>query len=94
MTEAEFNMYVPTIMADLLEKSILKIHDNKYISEREGIKEHYIRFERYKEEVSKYGRGLQYRPSNPQLEIIAKNCPVYIDGEGVGEEVSGQRDLP
>ena len=50
--------------------------------------------ERYKEEVSKYGRGLQYRPSNPQLEIIAKNCPVYIDGEGVGEEVSGQRDLP
>lgn len=50
--------------------------------------------ERYKEEVSKYARGLQYRPSNPQLEIIAYNCPVYIDGEGVGNEVSGQRDLP
>ena len=50
--------------------------------------------ERYKEEVSKYSRGLQYRPSNPQLEVIAKNCPVYIDGEGVGDEVSGQRDLP
>lgn len=50
--------------------------------------------ERYKEEVSKYSRGLQYRPSNPQLEIIAYNCPVYIDGEGVGDEVSGQRDLP
>ena len=49
--------------------------------------------ERYKEEVSKYSRGLQYRPSNPQLEVIAKNCPVYIDGEGVGDEVSGQRDL-
>ena len=50
--------------------------------------------ERYKEEVSKYSRGLQYRPSNPQLEVIAQNCPVYIDGEGVGDEVSGQRDLP
>lgn len=50
--------------------------------------------ERYKEEVSAYARGLQYRPSNPQLEIIAKNCPIYLDGEGVGAEVSGQRDLP
>ncbi len=50
--------------------------------------------ERYKEEVSIYARGLQYRPSNPQLEIIAKNCPIYLDGEGVGKEVSGQRDLP
>jgi len=50
--------------------------------------------ERYKEEVSAYSRGLQYRPSNPELEVIAKNCPVYIDGEGVGAEVTGQRDLP
>ena len=50
--------------------------------------------ERYKEEVMKYSRGLQYRPSNPQIEILCQNCPVYIDGEGVGEEVSGQRDLP
>ena len=50
--------------------------------------------ERYKEEVSKYSRGLQYRPSNPQLEVIAQNCPVYVDGEGVGDEVTGQRDLP
>jgi DNA polymerase II large subunit len=50
--------------------------------------------ERYKEEVGAYARGLQYRPSNPQLEIIAKKCPVYLDGEGVGAEVSGQRDLP
>ena len=49
--------------------------------------------ERYKEEVSKYSRGLQYRPSNPQLEVIAGNCPVYVDGEGVGDEVTGQRDL-
>tara|TARA_Y100000310_G_scaffold345517_1_gene465876 strand:- start:188 stop:3637 length:3450 start_codon:yes stop_codon:yes gene_type:complete len=53
----------------------------------------YEEVERYKEEVSAYARSLQYRPSNPQLEIIAKNCPVYLDGEGVGNEVSGQRDL-
>jgi len=53
----------------------------------------YEEVERYKEEVSSYARGLQYRPSNPQLEIIAKQCPVYLDGEGVGNEVSGQRDL-
>ena len=50
--------------------------------------------ERYKEEVSKYARGLQYRPSNPQLEVIAGNCPVYVTGEGVGTEVTGMRDLP
>ena len=50
--------------------------------------------ERYKEEVSIYARGLQYRPSNAQLEMIAKKCPIYLDGEGVGKEVSGQRDLP
>ena len=49
--------------------------------------------ERYKEEVMLY-RGLQYRPSNPELEIIAKSCPIFIDGEGVGKEVTGQRDLP
>ena len=54
----------------------------------------YEEIERYKEEVSAYGRGLQYRPSNPQLEVIAKECPIYIDGEGVGMEVSGQRNLP
>ena len=50
--------------------------------------------ERYKEEVGTYGRGLQYRPSNPELGIIAENCPIYLDGEGVGNEVTGQRDLP
>jgi len=49
--------------------------------------------ERYKEEVSIYSRGLQFRPSNHQLEVIAQQCPIYIDGEGVGQEVTGQRDL-
>lgn len=52
----------------------------------------YEEVERYKEEVSIY-RGLQYRPSNPELEILAGNCPIFVDGEGVGKEVTGQRDL-
>ena len=53
----------------------------------------YDEIERYKEEVGMY-RGLQYRPSNPQIEEMVKACPIYIDGEGVGNEVTGQRDLP
>jgi len=55
-------------------------------------KAEYEEVERYKEEVSIY-RGLQYRPSNPELEILAGNCPIFVDGEGVGKEVTGQRDL-
>ena len=50
--------------------------------------------ERYKEETGAYARGLQHRPSNPEIETIVKSCPIYIDGEGVGNEVTGQRDLP
>jgi DNA polymerase II large subunit len=50
--------------------------------------------ERYKEETGAYARGLQHRPSNPEIEVIVKSCPIYIDGEGVGNEVTGQRDLP
>ena len=53
---------------------------------------HFEEVERYKEEVSKYARGLQYRPSNPELELILNNCPIYIDGEGVGGEVTGYRE--
>ena len=49
--------------------------------------------ERYKEEVGAYARGLQHRPSNPEVEVIVKSCPIYVDGEGVGNEVTGQRDL-
>jgi len=55
-------------------------------------KTHFEEIERFKEEVSKYARGLQYRPSNPELELILGNCPIYIDGEGVGGEVTGYRE--
>jgi len=53
--------------------------------------------ERYKEEIQLYDRKhhLQYRPSNEEIELVVKNCPVCIDGEGTESiEVSGYRDLP
>ncbi len=53
--------------------------------------------ERYKEEIQLYDRihHLQYRPTNEEIELVVKNCPVCIDGEGTETvEVSGFRDLP
>ncbi len=53
--------------------------------------------ERYKEEIQLYNRKkhLQYMPSNEEIEIVVKNCPVCIDGEGTEDfEVSGYRNLP
>jgi DNA polymerase II large subunit len=52
--------------------------------------------ERYKEEIRLYKQvqHLQYLPSNDEIELIAKNCPVCIDGDGTEDvEVSGNRDL-
>jgi len=53
--------------------------------------------ERYKEEITLYKRvqHLQYTPTPEEIEIIVKNCPVCINGEGTEkEEVTGYRDLP
>ncbi|HET6398056.1 MAG TPA: DNA polymerase II large subunit [Candidatus Thermoplasmatota archaeon] len=53
--------------------------------------------ERYKEEVPAYKQvaNLQYTPTGPEIELIVKNCPVCINGEGTErEEVTGNRDLP
>jgi DNA polymerase II large subunit len=53
--------------------------------------------ERYKEEIPAYkqAQNLQYVPSGPEVELIARNCPVCINGEGTEqEEVTGNRDLP
>lgn len=53
--------------------------------------------ERYKEEVPAYKQAqhLQYIPSGKDVELIVKNCPVCINGEGTEkEEVTGHRDLP
>jgi DNA polymerase II large subunit len=50
--------------------------------------------ERYKEEMALY-KTSQYTPSNEEMDLIMKNCPICIDGEGTEvEEVSGNRDLP
>ena len=53
--------------------------------------------ERYKEEIAAYKveAHLQYNPSPAEIELIARNCPVCINGEGTEqEEVTGNRDLP
>lgn len=52
--------------------------------------------ERYIEEVTIYKRvaNLQYTPSNDEIRLIVKNCPICIDGEPTEEvEVEGYRDL-
>ena len=53
--------------------------------------------QRFKEEIPLYKQcqHLQYSPSNEEIEIIVRNCPVCIDGEGTEDmEISGFRDLP
>lgn len=53
--------------------------------------------ERFKEEIPLYKscQHLQYTPSNEEIDIIAKNVPICIDGEGTEDaEISGFRDLP
>ncbi|UCE81568.1 MAG: DNA polymerase II large subunit [Methanobacteriota archaeon] len=52
---------------------------------------------RLREEIPLYKscQHLQYTPSNEEIEIMAGNVPVCIDGEGTEEaEISGFRDLP
>ena len=52
---------------------------------------------RMKEEIPAYkaAANLQYVPSNEEIELIMKQCPVMIDGEGTEkEEIGGNRDLP
>ena len=53
--------------------------------------------ERAKEEIPMYKRArhLQYTPSPEEIELLVRNCPVCVDGEGTeDEEVAGHRDLP
>ncbi|MEM0449695.1 MAG: DNA polymerase II large subunit [Methanomassiliicoccales archaeon] len=53
--------------------------------------------ERFKEEIPLYKQAqhLQYTPTNQEIELIVKNCPVCIDGEATEDvEISGYRDLP
>jgi DNA polymerase II large subunit len=53
--------------------------------------------ERLKEEIPLYKRvqHLQYLPSVDEIDLIMRNCPICINGEGTeDEEVAGYRDLP
>ncbi|MCZ7398019.1 MAG: DNA polymerase II large subunit, partial [Candidatus Methanoperedens sp.] len=52
--------------------------------------------ERYVEEIAAYHRNvhLQYLPSEEEIRLIVRNCPICIDGEPTEEaEVEGRRDL-
>ena len=52
--------------------------------------------ERYVEEILLYKRvaSLQYTPSEEEIRLIVKNCPVCIDGDPTEDaEVEGHRDL-
>ncbi|MFW6120211.1 MAG: DNA polymerase II large subunit, partial [Petrotogales bacterium] len=53
--------------------------------------------ERYKEEIPLYKRAqhLQYLPSVDEIDLVTRNCPICINGEGTEDvEVTGYRDLP
>ena len=52
---------------------------------------------RFEEEIPLYKscQHLQYTPTNEEIELIARNVPICIDGEGTEDtEISGFRDLP
>ena len=51
---------------------------------------------RFSEEIPLYKQcqHLQFSPTPQEIEMIVKNCPICIDGEGTEkEEISGYRDL-
>ncbi len=53
--------------------------------------------QRLKEEIPLYKscQHLQYTPTNDEIDLIARNTPVCIDGEGTeDEEIQGFRDQP
>ncbi len=52
---------------------------------------------RFDEEIPLYKQEqhLQYLPSSKEIDLIVRNCPIMIDGEGTERaEISGYRDLP
>ncbi len=52
---------------------------------------------RFDEEIPLYKQAqhLQFIPSPQEIELIVRNCPICIDGEGTEDvEISGYRDLP
>lgn len=70
-----------------------------YVRQKIGIDRYKPRteeVERYVEELKQYNniQSMQYMPSDDEIRLIIKNCPVCIDGEPTErEEVSGYRNL-
>ena len=53
--------------------------------------------QRFKEEIPLYKscQHLQYIPTNEEIEIMVRNSPICVDGEGTEDaEIQGFRDLP
>ncbi len=52
---------------------------------------------RFDEEIQLYKQcqHLQYTPTPDEIDLIVRNCPIMVDGEGTEQvEISGFRDLP
>ena len=52
---------------------------------------------RFDEEIPLYKQSqhLQYTPTSDEIDLIVRNCPVCVDGEGTEQvEIAGFRDLP
>ncbi|MBE6524907.1 MAG: DNA polymerase II large subunit [Thermoplasmata archaeon] len=52
---------------------------------------------RFDEEIPLYKQcqHLQYSPTSEEIDLIVRNCPICVDGEGTEQiEISGFRDLP
>ena len=75
------------LIADMVRQAL---DIGKYVPTKEEIA-------RFDEEIPLYKQcqHLQFSPTSQEIELIVKNCPICIDGEGTETvEISGYRDLP
>ena len=75
------------LIADMVRQAL---DIGRYVPTREEIA-------RFNEEIPLYKQcaHLQFSPTTQEIELIVKNCPICIDGEGTETvEISGFRDLP
>ncbi|MDR0508924.1 MAG: DNA polymerase II large subunit [Candidatus Methanoplasma sp.] len=75
------------LIADMVRQAL---DIGKYIPTKEEVA-------RFNEEIPLYKQcqHLQFLPTVQEIEMIVKNCPICVDGEGTETaEISGYRDLP
>ncbi|MCL1978744.1 MAG: DNA polymerase II large subunit, partial [Methanomassiliicoccaceae archaeon] len=75
------------LIADMVRQAL---DIGKYIPTNEEIA-------RFNEEIPLYKQcqHLQFSPTVQEIDMIVRNCPICIDGEGTeADEISGYRDLP